>query len=154
MTANSPLQAPAGIAFDADSAVLAGSKTDASLSPGQRAIAAAMSEDRGPDSLDAHVRRLMADLGLWGFHVEQSLDVETKRANVSRRGWTDWVIFGTGILYRELKTETGTLKPDQVKMRDRILAAGGNWGLWRPSDLLSKRIHRELTAISRLRGAA
>jgi hypothetical protein len=32
------------------------------------AIAAAMSEDRGPDSLDAHVRRLMKDLGLWGYH--------------------------------------------------------------------------------------
>jgi hypothetical protein len=112
------------------------------------AIAAAMSEDRGPDSLDAHVVRLMDDLGLWGHHQRNSIG--------SKKGWPDWVIFGVGcggvpaILYRELKSERGTLKPDQKMVRDKILAAGGNWGLWRPSDLLSRRIHRELTAISAL----
>lgn len=102
--------------------------------------AAAMTEDRGPDSLDAHVRKLMKDLGLWGHHPW--------RSDKSEKGWPDWTILGTRIIYRELKSETGTLRPDQAKVRDRIVAAGGDWGLWRPSDLLSRRIHRELTAIA------
>ena len=109
------------------------------------AIAKAMKEDRGKDSLDAHVRRLMDDLGLWGHHQQNSIG--------SRRGWPDWVIFGTGVLFRELKSERGTLKPDQAMVRDKILAAGGDWALWRPSDLLSGRIAAELTAISALRVA-
>ena len=63
------------------------------------------------------------------------------------------MIFGTAILFRELKSERGTLNPDQEMVRDKILAAGGNWALWRPSDLLSGRIKSELVAISRLRVA-
>jgi len=104
-----------------------------------------MSEDRGPDSLDAHVVRLIDDLGLWSFHVRNSIG--------SKKGWPDRTIFGTGILFRELKAERGTLKPDQAMVRDKILAAGGNWALWRPSDLLSGRIKSELVAISWLRAA-
>jgi hypothetical protein len=108
-------------------------------------MAAAMSEDRGPDSLDAHVRKLMNDLGLWGYHPW--------RSEKSEKGWPDWTIIGTRIIYRELKSETGDLRPDQRKVRDLILAAGGDWGLWRPSDLLSHRIQYELTAISAVRVA-
>lgn len=107
--------------------------------------AAAMTEDRGPDSLDAHVRKLMKDLGLWGYHPLNSIG--------SRKGWPDWTIIGNRIIYRELKSERGTLRPDQALVRDLILAAGGDWALWRPSDLLSGRIASELTAISRLRVA-
>jgi hypothetical protein len=116
------------------------------LSAGSRAIAAAMSEDRGPDSLDAHVRRLMADLGLWGYHPLNSIG--------SRQGWPDWTIIGTRIIHRELKSERGTLRPEQRAVGDRILAAGGDWAVWRPTDLLSLRIARELTAISGLKIAA
>ena len=102
-----------------------------------------MSEDKGPDSLDAHVRKLMKDLGLWGYHPW--------RSDKSEKGWLDWTIIGTRIIYRELKSRPGTLRPDQKRVRDLILAAGGDWGLWRPSDYLEPGIHRELTAISGLR---
>lgn len=105
-----------------------------------------MTEDRGPDSLDAHVRKLMKDLGLWGYHPW--------RSEKSEKGWVDWTIIGARIIYRELKSETGDLRPDQKRVRDLILAAGGDWGLWRPSCLLSGRIAAELTAISRLRTGA
>jgi hypothetical protein len=105
-----------------------------------------MREDRGPDSLDAHVRKLMDDLGLWGYHPQISIG--------SRRGWPDWTIIGSRILYRELKSETGDLRPDQRKVGDRILAAGGDWDVWRPSDLLSHRIQHELAAIARWPGVA
>jgi hypothetical protein len=102
--------------------------------------AAAMPEDRGPDSLDAHVRRLMADLGLWAYHVRNSKGSEP--------GWPDWVIIGTRIIYRELKAEHGTLSPEQRAVGARITRAGGNWKVWRPSDLLSGQIARELTEVA------
>ena len=111
-------------------------------------IAAAMTEDRGPDSLDAHVRRLIKDLGLWGFHVEKSLNEDTGRTNVSRKGWPDWTILGSKALFRELKTETGRLTTAQKDCLTRLAAAGEDAGVWRPSMLLSGQIARELAAIS------
>jgi hypothetical protein len=101
-----------------------------------------MSEDRGPDSLAAHVRKMMDDLGLWGYHPLNSIG--------SRQGWPDWVIIGNGILYRELKSQRGTVSPEQRAVGERITAAGGDWSVWRPAGLLSGQIAAELLAISRL----
>ena len=109
-------------------------------------LAAAMSEDRGPDSLDAHVRRLMKDLGLWGFHP-----FDSRR---SKEGWPDWTILGSRVLYRELKAEKGKVTVAQQAVGDMLTAAGDDWAVWRPSDLFSQRIARELVAISRLGRAA
>ena len=106
--------------------------------------ASAMAEDRGPDSLDAHLRRLMEDLGLWGFHVRNSRG--------SERGWPDWVIIGRKILYRELKTEHGSLTPEQRAVGARITRAGGNWAVWRPHDLLNGTIARQLTDLAAIQG--
>ena len=118
-------------------------------------MAAAMSEDRGPDSLDAHVRKLMRDLGLTGFHVEKSLDVEKNRKNVSVKGWPDWSIRGPrGVLFRELKSQRGRVEPEQREWLDALAAAGADVDVWRPEDLLSGRIAHELTAISALRAGA
>lgn len=103
--------------------------------------AAAMPEDRGPDSLDAHVRRLMADLGLFGYH--------TRNSKGSEKGWPDWVIIGRGgILYRELKSEHGTVSPEQRHVGELITRAGGNWAVWRPRDLISHAIAKELTDLA------
>jgi hypothetical protein len=101
-----------------------------------RSLAAAMLEDRGPDSLDAHVRALMKDLGLWGYH--------SRISKGSEPGWPDWVIIGHRILYRELKTEHGTLSPEQRAVGARITRAGGNWAVWRPRDLLNGTIAGQL----------
>jgi len=105
-----------------------------------------MKEDRGPDSLDAKVRGILKELGLFGFHPLISIG--------SRKGWPDWTFIGKWIMYRELKSETGTLRPDQAKVRNLILAAGGDWDLWRPSDYLSGRVARELAALAGLRAGA
>ena len=102
---------------------------------------AAMPEDRGPDSLDAHVRRLMADLGLFGYH--------TRNSKGSAAGWPDWVIIGRGgILYRELKAEHGSLSPEQRHVGELIRQAGGNCPVWRPRDLLAGSIGRELADLA------
>jgi hypothetical protein len=105
-----------------------------------------MSEDRGPDSLDAHVRRLMKDLNLRGYH--------TRDSRRSPSGYPDWTIAGRrGVLFRELKREGKDPTPAQREWLYDLTVAGADAGVWRPSDLLSGRIQREMTAISYLAGA-
>ena len=104
--------------------------------------ASRMLEDRGPDSLDAHVRRLMRDLGLEGYHTRNSIG--------SRRGFPDWEIWGRWVMYRELKSESGVLSPDQRRVGLLIRQAGGDWDVWRPRDLFSGRIQQELQQLRRL----
>jgi hypothetical protein len=109
------------------------------LTPALRERGRLMTEDRGPDSLDASVRELIADLGLYGYRSNGGTE----------RGWPDWVIIGPcGILYRELKTERGTLTPEQRDVGARITKAGGNWSVWRPVHLLSGEIAQELSSLA------
>jgi hypothetical protein len=107
-----------------------------------------MSEDRGPDSLDAHIRRLTSDLGLLRYHTHDS--------RRSPGGFPDLVCVGPGgVLFRELKREGRNPTPAQQRWLDALTAAGSDAGVWRPSDLLSGRIARELAGISGWnRGAA
>jgi hypothetical protein len=112
------------------------------LTPSQRQVAAAMTEDDGPDSLDANVRDLMKDLGLWGFHPRVSIG--------SKRGWPDWVILGPhGALFRELKTQRGDLSIDQRMVGSLLSKAGLSWCVWRPADLMDGTIARQLASIAR-----
>jgi hypothetical protein len=109
--------------------------------PAHRTLAAAMPEDRGPDSLEAHVRKVIADLGLFGYHPRNSKG--------SAAGWPDWVIVGRGgILYRELKSEHGSLSPEQRHVGELITRAGGSWAVWRPRDLLDGTIARVLASLA------
>lgn len=62
-------------------------------------------------------------------------------------GWPDLVIFGTGILWRELKSHTGILYPHQRRVGSLITAGGGDWCVWRPRDLVDGTIERQLRAI-------
>ena len=106
-----------------------------------RTLAAAMPEDRGPDSLEAYVRKVIADLGLFGYHPRNSKG--------SAAGWPDWVIVGRGgILYRELKSEAGSLSPEQRHVGELITRAGGNWAVWRPTQRLDGTIARELASLA------
>jgi len=146
VTETSTVTGAGQVAAGKNAAAVDGKVTLPRPAAGFHALAAAMSEDRGPDSLDAHVRRLMKDLGLWGFHP-----FDSRR---SKEGWPDWTIIGNRIIYRELKTEKGKVTPAQQAVGDILTAAGGDWTVWHPSDLYSGRIARELVAISRLRRAA
>jgi hypothetical protein len=106
-----------------------------------------MSEDKGRDSLDAHVRRLMKDLGLMKYHTLRSIG--------SEQGYPDWTIVGPGgVLFRELKRQGKDPTPAQQAWLDALSAAGQDADVWRPECLLSGRIARELAAIAGLRGAA
>lgn len=41
---------------------------------------------------------------------------------------------GRGVLYRELKTDTGRLSPEQHDVLTSLRAAGADVAVWRPSD--------------------
>jgi hypothetical protein len=55
-------------------------------------------------------------------------------------GFPDLVLGGHGrLLMVECKSQRGRLRGNQVAWSDRILDAGGDWRLWRPSDWPSIR---------------
>ena len=72
-------------------------------------------------------------------------------AYTSRRsvpGWPDLAILGTRrLIFRELKTETGKVSMEQERWGLMLRHAGQDWDVWRPNDLQSGRIQRELEAI-------
>lgn len=99
--------------------------------------AAHMPEDRGPDSLDANLRRLLRQYGLWGYHPLSSVG--------SEKGWVDWVILGpAGAIFAELKSEYGRPSPEQVKVGYMLRRAGLRYVLWRPSDFYAGKIEQAL----------
>jgi hypothetical protein len=94
---------------------------------------------------EAHLDQAVKDLARWlrlyAYH--------TRDSRGSARGFPDWVIAGPGgILYREDKSDTGTLSPDQRAWGVALVAAGGNWSVWRPGDWRSGRVRREMEALA------
>jgi hypothetical protein len=159
VTADSPqfesaedLRTPAGTATrgpvrETEGAMPAGSRTRTAPASLADLRAAAMTEDRGPDSLDAHVRKLCDDLGLLRYHTHDS--------RRSPRGYPDLTLCGLGgVAFRELKAQQGKVSREQQVWLDALAAAGADVDVWRPADLLSGRVARELAAIAGLRGVA
>jgi hypothetical protein len=102
--------------------------------------AASMTEAQLMESIRAMVR----DLGLLAYH-----------AHDARRSWgpgfPDLVIVGRGgIIWRECKTESGSLSPEQRQWADALQAAGQRWSVWRPRHLLSGQVARELAGVAAL----
>lgn len=63
----------------------------------------------------------------------------------STPGFPDWVFVGRGqVLYRELKTATGRVSTDQRIWLEALRRNGADVDVWRPADLASGRILREL----------
>ncbi len=91
--------------------------------------------------LQEHVRLMCAQLRLYHYHPHDS--------RRSAPGWPDSVIIGPGgIIFRELKTQTGRLSADQKHVGYLLTAAGLSWAVWRPSDLASGTIGRQLAALA------
>lgn len=65
-----------------------------------------------------------------------------------QRGWPDLALAGKrGAMFRELKREGENPTAEQAEWGRRLLAAGLDWDVWRPADLASGRILREIDAI-------
>jgi VRR-NUC domain len=99
--------------------------------------------------LENAVRRILKDLPrIWARHESDS------RGAVA--GWPDWVFlrraehFGGAVMFRELKTAKGCLTAAQQECLAYLKAAGLDADVYRPADLLSGRIARELAALAGL----
>ena len=100
-------------------------------------LAAAMSEAQ----LLAIIRRACRTLGLLCYHTHDS--------RRSEAGFPDLVIVGERVIYRELKSARGRVRPEQRVWLDALVRAGQDADVWRPDDLHSGRIIRELVALCR-----
>ena len=89
--------------------------------------------------LQAAITQLCRMLGVRWYHTADS-----RRSN---KGWPDLAMWARGFILRELKTDAGKLTAEQQRCGDELRAAGQDWDVWRPADLTSGRILRELQAI-------
>jgi hypothetical protein len=104
--------------------------------PGQVRVMRAMPESE----LQGNVIEMCRLLGYPVFQVLNSRGMSP--------GWPDLVILGrTRILYREIKSETGSLTPEQRRIGQAIQSAGGDWAVWRPRDLVTRAIQDQLRLI-------
>jgi hypothetical protein len=94
--------------------------------------------------LDAEVRKIAQHYGVHAHHKRNSVD--------EAPGFPDWVLVGQGgVLWRENKTETGTLSTEQRMMSMVLRALDLDWAVWRPRDVRSGRIRREIAAVAAVR---
>ena len=109
-------------------------------------LAARMPENGGSNSLDYHLRQMLRDDFTGRLLWQHNSD--SRRAH---RGFPDWVIAGPGgVLWRELKREGKHPTEEQDAWLCMLTDAGEDADVWRPSDLYSGRIARELAAVAGL----
>lgn len=93
------------------------------------------------EELQEPVRALCKKLRLIHYHVPNSVRME--------RGLPDDIIVGRGgILWRERKGPSEQLSSEQKLLGYQLRALGQDYGVWRPEDLISGRIERELQEIA------
>lgn len=98
--------------------------------------------------LEDHIRGIVADLGKMGrpvlaYHPWQ------QHAQRAAAGYPDWTYAGPGgHMWRELKTMTGRPSAQQQHWLDVLRAGGGDAKIWRPTDLISGAITRELAIVA------
>lgn len=99
-------------------------------------------EKMSETELDSAVWELTRDFGLFARHVPDSRVIQ------GTKGFPDWEIIGPrGILWRENKNEFERPTAEQRHVGYLLTMNGQKWGIWRPSDLLSGLIRRELLAL-------
>jgi hypothetical protein len=96
------------------------------------------------------LKRVMALMGVHGFHVRDSEGVMEGVVKLDAYGVPDWYIWKEGDggtvsgwhMWRELKTDEGQLTPLQRLMHLSMRRAGEDVDVWRPRD--QERILSEL----------
>lgn len=93
--------------------------------------------------LQNHVILLASALGWMHYHTHDS--------RRSPAGFPDLVLVHPSkgwALFRELKAERGRFRPGQVEWLEALGRAGLDAGTWRPRDVISGRVERELRGVA------
>lgn len=98
----------------------------------RRLQAASMSERQ----LQDHVIALARRLGWLCYHTHDS--------RRSQPGFPDLVMVRGRVLYRELKSSSGVVSPQQQVWLQQLQVAGADAGVWKPAHLMDGTIEREL----------
>ena len=95
---------------------------------------------------EADLQRAVIDLIRWlGLHYFHDNDSRRNRA-----GWPDLAIAGPGgLILRELKTDAGRLRPEQMDWISILTLGGADVAVWRPVDLTTGRIQNELKQLTK-----
>jgi hypothetical protein len=87
------------------------------------------------------VKKLARFWGWCGFHISFSHGAVSGvhllglgDDHYDSNGFPDWVFVRDRILFRELKTQRGTVSSDQKRWRRKLEAAGADYEVWRPGD--------------------
>lgn len=96
--------------------------------------------------LESEVRKIWKDLQALGCDL---LGYHTHRSDRSEPGFPDWTFVGSWVMFRELKKEKGRISAEQKIWLAKLQAIGVDADIWRPSDLASGRIARELAACAK-----
>jgi hypothetical protein len=92
--------------------------------------------------------RALQDVVLQAAAVSRWLVYHTHDSRRSQPGFPDLVLAKGGrLLFRELKTQKGTLTKEQQRWIDALRAAGADAGVWRPRDWGRGAIIAELGGI-------
>ena len=93
--------------------------------------------------LSTRVRKMVDERPqLWGH---SSYDYNHRTGS----GWVDWVIIGPGgVLFRELKSLSGDLSPQQRYVGQMLKYHRYDWAIWNPDSLADGTIARELDALT------
>lgn len=85
--------------------------------------------------------------GLCRFHGYPVFHVRDSRGAWGP-GYPDLTICGQrGVIFRECKSASGMLRPDQRAWGRALTSAGADWAVWRPADWHLGRIAGELAAL-------
>jgi hypothetical protein len=90
---------------------------------------------RSPGMTSPRDRVLEAELESWVADLAAHLYLlrgHTHRSEKSPEGVPDDIIVGRRVIWRELKTEYGTLTAAQQTWGAALLEAGEDWAVWRP----------------------
>ena len=113
----------------------------------QRLQARAMSEEQ----LQRNVMHAAKTLRLKVAHFGRALTPRGKWLTPTRgdaKGFPDLLIVGpSGVLFRELKDQTGRLSPDQKLWIAALQQAGEDVAVWRPADWINGTVQTELDAL-------
>lgn len=104
-----------------------------------------------PMSEDDLLRAVIQMARLFGVTTAHFRPAQAKNGNWitavagDGKGYPDLTLVGrNGVMWRELKSAKGAISPEQVVWGATLAEAGQDFAVWRPADLTSGRIEREL----------